>query len=256
MIDARPTRTRTRDLVGRGVGPWLVLALLAGCSLPAAGPEEPAGDPSRAPLGSSVPDPTRDVLIGEVQRLRATVTASRDALAAALDSDGTQGARTAADDALNVLVAERGEASEPRPLFPADTLDRDGDVDAPDQLTITLTAARDLGGQLGNAVVDLLRDPVAGDLGAWQRDAAGVLASVTATTREADDLTGLEAAISELPGLGTQAVAWAELTASAGSIEDARAYAERGVASLEVILVSLDLLGIDGEAEATDGGDG
>lgn len=249
MIPTRPDHARSATR--RIVGSCLALAFLAGCSLPAAGPEEPAGDPSRAPLGSSVPNPTRDVLLDEVQRLRSTVVSARGALGAALASDDPRAARDAGDDALALLVADAAPGTDPRPLFPVDTLDRDGDTDAPDQLTHTLSAARELGGGLGNAVVDLLRDPVAGDLGAWQRDAAGVLASVTATTREADDLVGLETAIGELPGLGTQAIAWAQLTAAAGSIEDARAYAERGVASLDVLAVSLDLLGLDDE-----GGDG
>jgi hypothetical protein len=233
-----------------------VAVLLAGCSVADEAPAGPATDPSEAPIASATPDPARDALLVEVRRLTATVDAARDELAVALDAEGPTAARQAGRDALALLVAESGPddttGDEVRPLFPAESLGRDGLLDAPDQLSNTLTAARDVGGSLGRAVVDLLRDPVAGDLGSWERDAAGVLVGVEATTREADDLEGLEQAVTGLGGLGTQAIAWAQLTAEAASADDARAYAERGLASLDTIIVGIDLLEL-GEDEDEDG---
>jgi hypothetical protein len=232
----------------------VVALLAAGCTVADEAPAGPAADPSEAPIASATPDPARDALLVEVRRLTATVGAARDELAGALDAEGPTAARQAGRDTLALLVAESGPddttGDEVRPLFPAESLGRDGLLDTPDQLSNTLTAARDVGGALGRAVVDLLRDPVAGDLGSWERDAAGVLVGVEATTREADDLEGLEQAITGLGGLGTQAIAWTQLTAEAASTDDARAYAERGLASLDTILVGIDLLDL-GEDEGS-----
>jgi hypothetical protein len=219
---------------------------LSGCSLPTTEAPGTATDPTEAPVASETPDPARDALIAEIDRLRASVAAARDAFAGAVDAGGTAESRRAAESSLALLVAPADLApddlgdEEVRPLFPAASGDRTSPEDAADQLTATLTAARDAGGSLGNQVVDLLRDPVAGDLGAWQRDAAGVLASIDATVASATTLEEQEAAVAELPGLGTRAIAWARLTADASSPDDAHAFAERGVAHLDVILVTLD----------------
>jgi hypothetical protein len=231
------------------VGVLVVLA--TACSVADEGLSEPTADPSEAPIASATPDPARDALLVEVRRLGATVDGARDALAGALESDATSGARRSGQEALELLVADDGPGDvtedELRPLFPSASLERDDVLDAPDQLTNTLTAARDVGGTLGRAVVDLLRDPVAGDLGSWERDPAGVLVGIEATAQEAEDLEGLELAITELGGLGTQAIAWAQLTSDATSTEAARAFAERGLASLDTITVGIDLLEIDDE---------
>lgn len=226
------------------VGALLVSATLAGCSLPSAETAGPATDPAEAPIGSSTPDPARVALVEEVERLQATITAARDELARAVDAGSPAEARTAAEAALDRLVADPGAVGDgdsegPRPLFAGETLERDEDEGAPDQLTLTLTRARDVGGTLGNTVVDLLRDPIAGDLGAWQRDAGGVLASIDETLASASTLEQLEVAVGELPGLGTRAVAWARSASDTADLEAARAYAERGVANLDVIQVTL-----------------
>lgn len=246
--------TRSRPPLHRGAhrrvlvaGVLLSASSLAGCSLPSTDGPPTESDPTEAPIASSTPDPGRAALITEVERLQVTVGTARDALARAVDAEGRAAADDAAEAALDVLVAavdargsEHGDG--PRPLFPAETLDRDESEDAADQLTATLTRARDVGGTVGNTVIDLLRDPIAGDLGAWQRDAAGVLASIDATLSDASTLEELVVAVGELPGLGTRAVAWARLTADASSVDDARAYAEQGVANLEVIQITLDRL--------------
>jgi hypothetical protein len=251
------TPTRPRASLRRGASPRAglllaaLVAALAGCSLPSTEAPAPENDPSEAPVASSTPDPSRQALVAEVERLRTTVAAARDELAGALDPPRPGAARAAAEAALELLVADEtgaggagtdGADDEPRPLFPSEPSDRGQPEDAADQLTLTLTRARDVGGSLGSTVVDLLRDPIAGDLGAWQRDAAGVLDSIDLTLRDATTLEEREAAVAELPGLGTRAIAWARLTAAASSAEDAERYAERGVANLDVITVTLDRL--------------
>lgn len=247
---SRPRRPGQRPPLPRGArrGALLVAALagaasLGGCSLPTTTTPPPATDPSEAPVASSTPDPARVALVTELEDLQATITAAREAFAGAIDATPAAAA-DAAEATLELLIAEvaatdADHGDGPRPLFPAETLDRDEAGDAADQLTATLTVARDVGGTLGNTVVDLLRDPIAGDLGAWQRDAAGVLASIDETVASATSLEEQELAIGELPGLGTRAIAWARLTTEAASTEDATAYAERGVANLEVIEVTL-----------------
>ncbi len=228
------------------VAAGLLALAAAGCSLPTTAEPTPDTDPSEAPIGSATPDPSRDALLTEVGRLGATITAAREELSAAAEADGPQAAGRAAEAALTLLIAPPGATDdggdEPRPLFPGETLDRDDTEEAADQLTVTLTRARDVGGTLGSTVVDLLRDPIAGDLGAWQRDAGGVLASVDETIAGAGSLEEHEVAVQQLPGLGTRAVAWARLTTTAASTDDARAYAERGAANLEVIAATLERL--------------
>jgi hypothetical protein len=228
----------------------LVAGLATACGADDVADDEPAVEAAESPLGADTPDPARDHLVREVDQLRATVAGARERLAPALEADDAASARRAGREALELLVAppgpDTGEADEVRPLFPAESLGRDEITDAPDQLTRTHTAARDVGGPLGRAVVELLRDPVAGDLGAWERDAAGVLVGVEAVTEGAGNLEELEFAVTELEGLGTQAIAWAQLTAEAGDTEAARAYAERGLASLDTITVGIEMLEEDG----------
>lgn len=250
-------RTRRRPAHRRGAPrhalTWAGIAAaftLAGCSLPATETPAPDTDPTEAPVGSTTPDPARDQLVAEIDRLRATIVAAREAFAGALEATGPGAARSDAAAALELLVAPPGtdaadlEDGAPRPLFPSEPAERDLPEDTADQLTLTLTQAREAGGSLGNTVVDLLRDPIAGDLGAWQRDATGVLASIDATIADASTLEEREAAVAELPGLGTRAIAWARLTEDAASTEDAVRYAERGVANLDVIIVTLDRLSV------------
>jgi hypothetical protein len=243
----RPSLRRTADRRALVAGVLLATVVLPGCSLPSADTVAPATDPSEAPLGTSTPDPSRVALVEEVERLAATVAAARGALARAVGAGTTTEARSAAEAALDLLIAEPGAdgadpGDGPRPLFAAETVERDESGDTADQLTATLTRARDVGGALGNTVVDLLREPIAGDLGAWQRDAGGVLASIDETLASASTLEELEVAVGELPGLGTRAVAWARLVAATSDLDAASAFAERGVANLDVIQVTLDRL--------------
>lgn len=197
-----------------------------------------------APIASSTPDPSAIALASAFEDLVATVTAGRDRLEAASRASSLDAARSAGRDALAQLLVEPpvagGAAPEGRPLFPSETEDR-GTDGAEDQLTMTTAAARDAGAA-GGPVLSLLRDPVAGDLGSWQRDPEGVLGMVDDAIAATGGIEALELAVQELPGVGTRAVAWAWLTTRAVTLDDATAYAERGAAHLEVVLATLDTI--------------
>lgn len=239
-------------------GRTLVLAscvALVGCSLPTV--DAPGGEQSaqESPIAAEPPDPSEAVVRAATADLLATVDAARAALTAAADAGSAAAARAEADTALAALVRDAGTGPPPAtgPLFPDQTADRGSTADTDDQFTRTLTSARDAGAP-GSALLDLLRDPIAGDIGSWQRDAAGVLGSIEATADGSVGLEQLEADIAELAGLGTRAVAWTLLATEATDGQLAVAYAERAAANLEVIALSLDRFveGLGGGAGSPD----
>jgi hypothetical protein len=218
----------------------LLAALVAvACAEPAL-PDNPQGEGADQPLEAATPDPARDELADQLADLRSRVAAIRDTFAAVGEASGAPEARRLGDEVAAQLAAtsDTGSGDAP-PLFPATTTER-GSIDGEDLVTRTLTAARDAGGELGRSALELLRDPIGGDLGSWQRDPAGVIATVRATATPGTPLEQLERAVLELPGEGTRALAWALLTADARDLDDARAYAERGVAHLDLIVQALD----------------
>jgi hypothetical protein len=238
-----------------------LVALTIGCAEPAL-PETTDGEGAERPVETRTPDPGRDSLVAQLTELRVAVAATRDELVEAMDAPDVAAGRRAGDRAVARLVdapelelGATGPDDALPPLFPSTTTER-GSIDgADDLLTGTLTAARDAGGALGRSTLELLRDPLAGDLGTWQQDPAGVVASVRATAGSADDLRSLERAVLELPGEGTRALAWALLTADPPTAADLGAYAERGVAHLDLVLTALDgLLDQLAGDEDTEGG--
>jgi hypothetical protein len=244
----------SRTLVALAVG----AALVGGCAEPAL-PDAPQGEGAEQPVEADAPDPARDELLAELAALRELVASVRDELAAAQDAEDVAAARRAGDAAVAGLVDGAGDAD--RSIFPATTTDR-GDLGSDDAMTVTLTAARDAGGELGRATLELLRDPLAGDLGAWQRDPAGVVAAIDAVVAPRSDLEALEADVLELQGEGTRALAWAFATADAPDLDRAAAFAERGVAHLDVVLSAIDAvleeaddLDVDGDGAPVDGDD-
>jgi hypothetical protein len=235
MTARRPPRRRRRPFVALAAATAAVGTFA--CAEPAL-PDTPQGEGAERPVEASAPDPARDALLGQLRDLRVTIAAARDELASAMEATDAASARRTGDRAVAWLLEGTG-GEDVAPLFPSTTTER-GDLGSDDVLTRTLTAARDAGGGLGRSALELLRDPVAGDLGTWQRDPAGVVASVEATTAAAGDLAAREQAVLELPGEGTRALAWALLTASARDVDEAAAYAERGLAHLDLILLAID----------------
>ncbi len=252
----------------RLLAPLLALAVLAGCT----GEPDPAPTPSPSPSPAALPttDPDREALAAVVAELRTTVTELRAALdrAAAGEDD-------ALDDAIVLLVAEPDRvtsvpvdappAAEPTedeaddaggagtddeaptavspaggtaPILPGPLTSREETVQYGDLLTRTLGAARGAG-SAGEPALRFLADPLAGDLGAWQRAPADQLDAI-ARAGTAPDLQTTEAAVLDLAGEAPRALAWVVhgLTVPA----DAEDAAGRALAHLAIIELALDQL--------------
>lgn len=240
----RPHRTATVPPARAGAL-LLVGVLLTGCDLGSTPSGTPSPTAGATALGSEPPDPRDAALTAALEDLRSTVVAAREALVAAGTAEGA-GGQDAADLAVALLaadaeLAEAEEDPDPRPLFPGPETSRVETIDYGDAFSEALSAAR-AAGQAGAPVLDLLRDPVAGDIGVWQRDAAGVLDELRSTARDlrSEDLPTAEASIAELDGEGPKALVWALLAADAWGPEERAAYAERGAAHLDVILDAVD----------------
>lgn len=188
------------------------------------------------PTETRSPDPRDDDLLAEVRSLRATVATARDLLRDATADVG------AAREAVAALTADdrlTDTGTEVAPLFPGPLSSREETIDYGDAFSRTLTAAREAGGALGERISHVLADPIAGDLGIWQRDAEGMLDAVDAAAR-GTSVEEAEAAVLELPGEGTRALAYALLAARADDDESRAAYAERGTAHLDIVLRAID----------------
>ncbi|MFA9444115.1 hypothetical protein [Egicoccus sp. AB-alg6-2] len=219
----------------------LLTAGLIACAEPRLS-DQPEAEATEAPAEIATPEPAREDLIDATRDLLASLEVARDRLVEAAGAEQLAPARQAADEALAHLVADAGaDLAEGRPVFPSVTSEqRGGSGEADDAFTLALTAANDAGGTIGRNVADALRDPLAGDLGAWQRDPAGLLALAGEVASGGGDLHTTEAAVRELPGEGTRAIAWTMLAAEADSIDEVTAYAERGATHLDFAVAALE----------------
>lgn len=243
--------TRTRPHRGRLLALAAVLALGA-CAEPTA--DQPGqGRAAENPLGSQEPDHAREALREEVTELGGLLTTARDHLEDAAGADDPGQVRDAVGSAIELLIGDPADGT--APLFPVELGERGSGSERADRLTSALTVAREAGGPAGREVRELLRDLVAGDLGAWQRDPEGMLAMAEGATAGADTLEEIEAAVFELPGEATRAVAWATLAEEEGDLATAREYAERATTHLDVAVTAvgeLDLDELDLEADLED----
>jgi len=228
--------------------PMLLLAIVAAAALTACVEPDLAdadtADQTPTEPDEPVLDPGRDALVAEVESLQRTVGAASEALDAASRAEDVATARAAGRTAVAYLVddPDRPSGEADRSLFPARTDDRGAVGDDDDVLTAVKTAARGASGPLAAAVTDLLRDPIAGDVGAWSRDPAGMVDLARTAATSSTDLAELERAVLDLPGEGTRAVAWSLLVADAPDLEAAVAYAQRGLAHLDLIVAAIDAL--------------
>ena len=254
--------TTTRTIAAAGLG----LLVLGGCTsdpAPAPGPS-PSSDATALPTT----DPDREALVAIIAELDTTLAELRTALeAAAAGEDG------ALEDALVLLAAEPagvttmpveeagadqdttddadeettedGESSTAAPsgdgpvaILPGPLTSREESIQYGDLLTRTLAAARGAG-SAGEPALRFLADPLAGDLGAWQRAPADQLDAI-ARAGTAPDLAATESAILDLDGEAPRALAWVVhgLTVPA----DAEDAAGRALAHLAIIDLALDQL--------------
>lgn len=224
---------------------------LSACTLEEATPTaEETTTSAPTALGEAPPDPRVEALAGALAELRSSVRAAREALVAAAEDPAS------AETAVALLVADEPLAegappSSPAPLFPGGSTSREETIDYGDAFTTALTQAR-AAGPAGAEVVDLLRDPLAGDVGTWQRDAEGMLDLIRTAARRTSDLEEAEARVAELPGEGAKALAWALLAEDARDDELRAAFAERGVAHLDLVLAAIAEL--DDAPETPEGG--
>lgn len=178
-------------------------------------------------------------LIAEIDLLVAVVERADEHLTQAQDTDDITEAHRAALRALAELVDDDvltdGERPASRALLPAETIDRAVTPVDPPVLISALAEAQETGGSLGRTVTDLLAETVGGDLGAWQRDAEGMVASARSAAETDAAIGDLERVILELPGEGLRAVAWTLVAADARDPERIDAAAERAQTHLQLI---------------------
>lgn len=230
------------------------LTVLAGCTT------EPAPAPSPTPTVTDpadlAVDPDAEALEEIMVEFRATITALRTELeaAAAGDADALASAADLLAADVDGVTSPGGPAdgaepadgaslptidpSEPAPVLPGPLVSREESIPYGDLLTRTLAAARSAGSD-GAPVLRFLADPLAGDLGAWQRAPDDQLETI-ADAGAAPDLAAAETAVLALAGEAPRALAWVVhgLTVPTNASDAA----DRALAHLAIIELSLDQL--------------
>lgn len=224
------------------VGCLLLLLLAAACADPVDEPRE-QGRAASEPLGARAPEPADEDLRAEVAGLGDLLVDAAERLAAAADAGTLAGVRHEAEGAIALLIGDPPGGG--APLFPVERGERGSGTGREDRLTRTATLAREAGGEEGRAVRELLRDPVAGELGAWQRDPGGMIAMAREAARPDASLQAVERDVFELPGEATRALAWAMLARDAEDLARATDYAARGAAHLRLGADAVDELAWD-----------
>ena len=237
----------------------LCTLLLPACGVPIPGERQP--DPVEAPtpgadVDTLVPlDEGGVVLNAQLQAIAARTTETRDLmhLVAAARSGGSDGAvdtaaaaaerRALGDDAVGLLLGPPAGGSGPG-LLPAVTPDRGGTA-TEDLVTALITSAGDVGGDRSRLVLELVRDPLVGDLGAWQRDPIGVITLLedvaAAHAAPGADPAALDAALLAIPGELTRALGYALTIAAAADPTVAAHAAERAIGHLDVVIIAIGL---------------
>lgn len=232
--------------VHRALGVTLVAALAAGCSLPGVPIELPSEAPQRT--GGADVDPLEaidggsDALRAQLDVVAARVADARLLFEAAGALDATD--ETAREDIValgtRILALMLGTEEARDGLLPAIEADRSA-IGSDDLISRTVTLAGDVGGERARLVLELVRDPMVGDLGAWQRDPLGVIALVRTAIEDATDVASLDAALLELPGELTRALGYAFVLTERSEPALIEHAAASGAARLRVVLVALVL---------------
>jgi hypothetical protein len=237
----------------RWSAPVALVALGAACTEPDLAATAPEAADTADVLSEPALDPARDALVETLESLSATLAAAQGELDVAAASDDAREARTAADTALALLLDDPETLATDDPaLFPARTTEREEAAERDDLLSATLTAAREAGGPLGRATVETLREPVAGDLGAWERDAEGVVASAAAAVQGARQVDPVADQVLALPADGLRALAWTLLATETRDVELTRTAAARASAHVAVALIGVELLDTSDDVPSDD----
>jgi len=236
----------------------LAMAVLSACGVPSPGdpPPGPSG-PSEAgaEVDTLVPlDEGSATLAAQLLLVRDRATDVRSILAAVTTEAGSPAdpaddavtlaiLRALGDDAVGSLLGAPAGGTGAG-LLPAVEPDRGGT--ATDDLTTGLiTVAGDVGGERSRLVVELVRDPLLGDLGAWQRDPVGVIAILRAIAdahaAPGVDPATLDAAVLEIPGELTRVLAYALVIATTEDVTVAAHAAERAGGHIGVVIIAVEL---------------
>ena len=226
-------------------GAVLLSALLVGCGVPIP-PEVPDTSAPRttaadAEVDRLVPVDTRsEELAASLRALAARITEARELVLAG----PADGAADAGEEhpAVGVLLGAPGGGEAPG-VLPAIEPDRGGTA-SDDLVTALITLASDTGGERGRLVTELVRDPMLGDLGAWQRDPVGVITLLRAIAADEDatrDARALDAAILELPGELTRALGYALVIASSDDATLVAHAVEQAAGRMGVVLIAIEL---------------
>jgi hypothetical protein len=153
----------------------------------------------------------------------------------ALDATGPG----SADEALGLILGTVSGGPGPG-LLPAIAPDR-AEVGSDDLVTALIALAGETGGERGRLVLELVRDPMLGDLGAWQRDPVGIITLLRSIADTAEDPSTLDSALLDLPGELTRTLGYV-LAIAATDDADLVAHATRQASGrLGVVLVSIEL---------------
>lgn len=235
----RPSRRTGAKAATRTLATGLVVAftllLATACTSPATR-TTPDDDPATT-ASQPILDPASQALVEEVEQARDLVARIRSELERAGDGDGLPAVRAAAGTADELLVATAD--SDRQALLPGEAAERTEGRTADAAFTVLLTRARQVGGTIGRDLLESLRDPIAGDLGAWELDAPGVVANARAATVDAGDLETAEERVFTLDGEASRAIAWVDLARTSDDRELARLAASRATDHLEVIDIAL-----------------
>lgn len=257
---ASSSASRTAHAVRRPSGAPIAIVTLAvlvsSCSFPGVPIDPVPAGPPTAVAGDAVPLAEFDGA-GAQLRAQLDIVATQVAdLRLLFETAGTLDAAEPDDRAalaeigarlVELLLGSEEVATEaadgtaaPPGLLPAVAPDRAA-LGSDDLVTRTITLAGDVGGERSRLVLELVRDPMVGDLGAWQRDPLGVIALVRAAVTGADDVASLDAALLELPGELTRALGYATVLAERDEPTLLAHAAASGAARMRVVLIAISL---------------
>lgn len=247
----RAHRTRARALARLALT-GLLISAVAGCGVPVP-PDVPdtsaprdGGMRSNEPIDRLIAEDDGSVVLAAQLETIAALVRDVDALlldaaaAAAAAGESVDPDAFRAHGASAVALMLGTGDGEDRGLVPAIEPDRGG-AGSDDLITTLITVAGDVGGERSRLVLELVRDPMLGDLGAWQRDPVGVITVLRTTAGTADDAAALDAALLELPGELTRALGLALAVASTDDPALALHAARQASGRLGVVLVAIEL---------------
>jgi hypothetical protein len=227
----------------------VLAGVLAGCGVPIPTEVPDTSAPRDGGIGAGDPidrlvadDDGANVLaaqLGTIALLVRDVETRLDAAALAAAAGDMDASRAEGATAVGLMLGVGG-GGDGLGLVPAIEPDRGG-VGSDDLTTALITSAGDVGGERSRLVLELVRDPMLGDLGAWQRDPVGVISVLRSAVDASDDTAALDASLLELPGELTRALGFAFAVASSDDPALSAHAARQAVGRLGVVLVAVEL---------------